>query len=186
MKINSESTYEPLLENQCSHITIRCSKTSDRGYDMEHFISNTNSVDVLRQVKSSIKAEQVFCSIVTQMKFMKQFKDQSALKTVHKENYETSYHRNTAAGNLRRIRAGESDELLILMTVECLMETEEHDKSAENALRNIEASDEQGQQWLASAISWHELRTRHLQKAKHLLREKIGTVLWNKGAALAE
>lgn len=148
----------------------------------------TSSAKVMRHVELSIQAEQVFCSIVTEMKFMPQFANDPNLATVHRENYETSYHRNTAAGNLQRLLAlsGQPNEMLILMTVECFIETHEHDKIAEQALLNIKATRPDDEKWLAAAQKWHRRRKRQLGLAASTLRAAIGRELWEKGAALAE
>lgn len=142
--------------------------------------------DVLSQVEQSIKAEQVFCSIVTQMKYLPQFTGQAALNKVHRENYETSYHRNTAAGNLERLVFGESDELLILMTVECFIEARQHDKTAAASLEKIVATSSEDQQWIIVATEWHKRRRQYLKSAARLLSTLIGPELWNKGASLVE
>lgn len=141
---------------------------------------------VQSHLESSIKAEQIFCSIVTEMTFLPQMKDSAGLKTVHKENYETSYHRNTGAGNLQRLIDGQADELLILMTVECLIETHQHDKTAEKALEKIEVSDEGVKSWVEAAKQWHTRRKQALRQAAKSLHAIIGPELWAKGAALAE
>ncbi|GMA59569.1 hypothetical protein NZD89_08565 [Alicyclobacillus fastidiosus] len=147
---------------------------------------HTGYADVLNLVEQSIKAEQVFCSIVTQMKYLPQFKGQTALNIVHRENYETSYHRNTAAGNLERLVTGESDELLILMTVECFIETRQHDKIAGTSLGNIVVTSSEDQQWIIVATEWHKQRRQYLKSAARVLRTLIGPELWNKGASMVE
>ncbi|MDB5085451.1 MAG: hypothetical protein JWN30_2337 [Bacilli bacterium] len=143
---------------------------------------------VLQHVERSIHFEQVFCSIVTEMKYMAPFQNQAGLQRVHKENYETSYHRNTAAGNLKRLTAGAgaSATQLILMTVECFLEAQEHDQNAEQALGSMTASNPQEQSWLDAAQEWHLKRKEELQIAAQILRESIPADLWNQGAALTE
>lgn len=143
---------------------------------------------VLQHVDMSIQAEQVFCSIVTEMKFMPNFQDQAALATVHKENYETSYHRNTAAGNLRRLisQGGPSQEQLILMTVECFIEARGHDKTAESALQSIVTSSPQDESWVHAAAKWHKRRKMELKRAARLLKATIPANLWEKGVSMAE
>ncbi len=143
-------------------------------------------VDVLGHVERSIKAEQMFCSIATQMTFLPQFRYQAELKNVHRENYETSYHRNTAAGNLRRLLTGEFDEMLVLMTVECLIESRKHDKIAETSLGKIVVTDPENSKWVVTAEKWHRLRKRHLKYAAESLRAMIGPEIWAKGALLVE
>ncbi|SFU71568.1 hypothetical protein [Alicyclobacillus macrosporangiidus] len=48
---------------------------------------------VLHYVERSIHAEQIFCSIVTEMKFMPAFKDDPHLTEVHRQNYEKFYRK---------------------------------------------------------------------------------------------
>lgn len=142
--------------------------------------------EVLRLVKCSMKAEQYFCSIVTQMTYLPQFKHQQPLDIVHKENYETSYHRNTAIGNLRRLLDGDMDELVILMTVECIIEAARHDAKAKAALAELSAGDEEGQMWLGRAEKWQGYRSNYLARARSMLRGVIGPQSWAKGKALAQ
>ncbi len=152
--------------------------TGDGKMDASHAVW----ASVLRHVRLSIQAEQVFCSIVTEMKFLPQFSYQDALKTVHKENYETSYHRNTAAGNLRRlIKTRTVDEMLILMTVECFIETLEHDRKAETALREITVADPVDEKWLIAAQKWHMRRKQQLKHAAETLYAAIRTGIVEKG-----
>ena len=139
-----------------------------------------------KHLKASIEAEQVFCSIVTEMKFMPQFADDPNLRTVHRENYETSYHRNTAAGNLRRLLRGETAEMLILMTVECFIESREHDRKSGEALDGIQSTGPHDEKWLESAKYWHAKRKQQLKHARNVLYNMIGPDVWQKGAALAE
>lgn len=143
---------------------------------------------VLHYVERSIHAEQIFCSIVTEMKFMPAFKDDPHLAEVHRQNYETSYHRNTAAGNLRRLLAGAgpSDEMLVLMTIECFVEAREHDKRAEQALTSIRAGSAADERWIQAAEKWHFRRRHALRRAKRLLKQAVPPETWAKGVALAE
>ena len=99
---------------------------------------------ILKHVKASIHAEQVFCSITTEMKMFPQFARQPLLRELHRENYETSYHRNTAAGNLIRLQvidpSNDSFIRLVLMTVECFIEAKEHDRKAYDFTQAIRGS----------------------------------------------
>jgi hypothetical protein len=155
----------------------------------QQFFNHTEFINVLGHIEESIHAEQVFCSIATQMTFLPQFKDQTDLETIHKENYETSYHRNTAAGNLARLVTGETDEMLILMTVECFVEAKNHDKAAGAALeelKNDNTLDPNDDIWLDGAKIWHRRRKRALRHAAETLHIIIGSELWAKGAKMAE
>ena len=142
---------------------------------------------VLQHLEHSIKAEQIFCSYVTQMKFLPQFKENAALSYVHRENYETSYHRNTAAGNLQRmLELSERDEMLVLMTIECFVETRAHDKKAESALIQIPSFTAKDEVLLTEAKRWHQIRKRQLTLAARALYTSVGPEVWQKGVTLAE
>jgi hypothetical protein len=156
---------------------------------MNHYASLYPALStVLDHVNASIHAEQVFCSITTEMKFIPSFKDQPPLAVVHRENYETSYHMNTAAGNLHRLltHGNHSDEMLILMTIECFIEAREHERKAEQALDDLQAPSESDQHWLEAAHKWHRRRRRQLRRAARVLRAAVGPDVWQQGAVLAD
>ncbi|WAH37820.1 hypothetical protein [Alicyclobacillus dauci] len=142
--------------------------------------------EVLHYLNLSIRAEQIFCSIVTQMLYIPQFQNQTSLKTVHRENYQTSYHRNTAAGNLIRLEGGDAQKILVLMTIECFVEVRKHDKVAEAGLRQITASSAEDKSLLAVAFEWHSMRKRYLRAAARTLRSTVGADVWQEGVQLAE
>jgi hypothetical protein len=145
---------------------------------------------VYRRVCASIHAEQVFCSITTEMKYLPDFAELPELKTLHKQNYETSYHKNTAAGNLLRLMKGvnlhEQEKMLILMTVECFIEATGHQAIAEQALTSISTPVEEHTRYLEAAAHWHDLRKYWLRKAQKTLRRAIPPEWWTEGEALAE
>lgn len=145
---------------------------------------------VYRRICASIHAEQVFCSITTEMKYMPGFAKLPELATIHKQNYETSYHMNTATGNLLRLMMGaktlEQEKLLVLMTVECFIEAMAHLATAEQALTSISAPDTESAKYLEAAAHWHDLRKYWLRKANRTLRKAIPPEWWSEGEALAE
>lgn len=145
---------------------------------------------VYRRICASIHAEQVFCSITTEMKYMPEFMNIPELATVHRENYETSYHKNTAAGNLLRLMMGaktpEQEKLLVLMTVECLIEATHHHATAEQALTSMNASSGESTRYLEASAHWHDLRKYWLRKAQRTLRRAIPPEWWQEGQSLAE
>lgn len=143
-------------------------------------------VHVKNELMESVHAEQVFCSIVTEMKRMPQFQHQPALANLHRQNYETSYHRNTAVGHLSRLQAGEPSVALILMTVECLAEAARHDKSAQAALDQIQAATPDDQVWLRAAANWHARRSWWGRRTAASLQANVSPDLWEQGLALAE
>lgn len=143
-------------------------------------------VHVKNELMESVYAEQVFCSIVTEMKLMPQFQNQPALAGIHRENYETSYHRNTAVGNLSRLQAGEANVTLVLMTVECLAEAARHDNSAESSLGQMHAATPDDQVWLRAAANWHARRSWWVRRAAASLQASVGPELWEQGLSLAQ
>ncbi|WP_026960995.1 hypothetical protein [Alicyclobacillus herbarius] len=143
-----------------------------------------------RRIQSAIYAEQVFCSITTEMKFLPGFENQLELRSLHRENYETSYHLNTAAGNLARILAGAHDRhqerQLILMTVECFIEAREHMDKAEGYLGRLKPGNAKERVWLRAAGHWHQERVRWLNQAMRRLKTSIPESVWQEGVSLVE
>ncbi|GMA51221.1 hypothetical protein GCM10025857_25780 [Alicyclobacillus contaminans] len=143
---------------------------------------------VLGHLEASIYAEQVFCSVVTEMETLPMFQDQPLVASIHRENYETSYHRNTAAGHLQRSLAnsGVNIHQLMVLTVECLYETRAHDLKAETYLRQLDQiNHEDAAGWMAAAVKWHRRRKRQLNLAARTLHSVLPSPLWAEGARRA-
>lgn len=133
-------------------------------------------------------AEQVFCSLTTEMQYLPAFKNNPELQKLHKENYETSYHQNTAAGNLQRLMVGakthEQEKILVLITVKCMLEAKNHQSKAEDALKSLSAPQEH-QAWLDAAHHWHHMRHRWLKAATKELRAAIPPKWWSEAEAIS-
>lgn len=147
--------------------------------------------EVLRPLSVSIYGEQVFCSITTEMKWLPPFRDDADLTALHRENYETSYHRNTAAGNLTRLiwqqaQARTPSKRLVLVTVECLLEAREHDRRAAQHLQALAQRADGHRSWTDAALRWHEHRTQWLRRAMRTLRRGIPADWWEEGKAWME
>ncbi|MBX5436614.1 MAG: hypothetical protein IRZ33_05280 [Alicyclobacillaceae bacterium] len=145
---------------------------------------------VLKYLKASIYAEQVFCSVTTEMRFFPAFAEQPAFRELHAENYETSYHRNTAAGNLIRLTHAEPEytepnRRLVVTTIACCSQSREHDRRAEQALAALTASSAEERAFLDLAGKWHEHRKYWLKRAMRLLRAGVPAELWQQGVAKA-
>lgn len=146
---------------------------------------------VLHELRRSIYAEQVFCSITTEMEHIPDFAKQPALAELHKQNYETSYHRNTACGNLIRMHyaPGETspeEQRLLLQTIDCFYEARYHDKQAEAAFLKLTASNEETNGWLELAGKWHEQRKLWLKSAAMTLRNLVPKSIWEEGKSQAK
>jgi|GEM_PF-5766725 len=144
--------------------------------------------NVFQKLSACIYAEQVFCSLTTEMKFLPAFQDSSILKNIHTQNYETSYHQNTAAGNLQRLMMGattaEQEKMLALVTVACMTEAKRHQNQAEAYLRQM-TSDASDSQWLDAIRHWHQMRYHWLKVARSSLKGSISPQWWSQGEALA-
>ncbi len=146
---------------------------------------------ILQHLRHSIRAEQIFCSLTTEMKWLPTLANQPELAAVHKQNYETSYHMNTAAGNLLRLNRGwtwtdEDQTRLVVMTVECLLEAYAHLKQAAAAMSRLIAADPQATRLLQAARHWHKQRKYWLRQATHLLRKTVTPNVWEQGVHLVE
>ncbi|WP_067933848.1 hypothetical protein [Alicyclobacillus kakegawensis] len=143
-----------------------------------------------RRVQSTLYAEQVFCSITSEMNYLPNFARQPVLRSLHAENYESSYHLNTAAGNLVRILAGahsqRQQQRLVLMTVECFIEAREHMDKAAGYLRQLETTDKRDKAWIYAAWHWHEQRVHWLTKAMRRLQASVPESVWQAGVGLVK
>lgn len=145
--------------------------------------------DPLRDLRRSLYAEQIFCSLTSEMRAFPAFAEQPALDELHKENYETSYHRNTACGHLTRLyfappAAVEEFDRLTVMAIACVYNSRKHDKLAQAQFEALVASDPVDQAWLQLAMCWHLERKRWLKVAAADVRALVSPDLWAQGKAI--
>lgn len=143
-------------------------------------------VHVKNELLESVHSEQAFCSLVAEMLYMPTFQHQPALAELHRKNFETSHRRNTVAGNLARLQAGEEHEALVFMTIEYLVKTAMHDTASTALLAQLTADTPDDQVWLRAAAHWHESRQLWTRRAAATLKANIAADLWEHGLALAE
>ncbi|QQE78155.1 hypothetical protein [Alicyclobacillus sp. SO9] len=142
---------------------------------------------VFQNMSHCIYAEQVFCSLTTEMKYLPAFKDNPHLQALHKENYETSYHQNTAAGNLQRLMVGaktrEQEKVLVVVAARCMLEAKKHQAKADEALKTISVPQEHVA-WLDASRHWQHMRHRWLKLAMKDLRSAVPPKWWSEAEAM--
>lgn len=79
----------------------------------------------------------------------------------------------------------EQTKMLALLTVECLVESANHQQRAEAILRQFD-TDAAHRQWLDAARHWHHMRKYWLKAATQTLRGGIPQKWWTEGKAMAE
>ncbi|WP_156807361.1 hypothetical protein [Effusibacillus pohliae] len=135
---------------------------------------------VLAHLQNSLYALEVQCSLSTQMELNPETKALPGLRDVDKHNYESSYHRTTAIGCLRRILAGERHPDVMGIMIRCMLEAEEHDVETGRAMDRMlrSATTRTAEQWVRTAKRWQEQQLVHLREAIVLARSLVGESMW--------
>ncbi|MDI3256829.1 MAG: hypothetical protein QJR01_03725 [Kyrpidia sp.] len=122
----------------------------------------------------------VLCSVSTQMKLLTITKDLPGLEELHRENYETGYHRLTAKGSIRRILAGDHHPTVVGIAVQCMHKAAEHDRRAADAIQRMMAAQvhEDARRWITSVQAWQERTATELQVAMTRTRQSVGESFW--------
>ncbi|MCY0870367.1 MAG: hypothetical protein OWT27_07230 [Firmicutes bacterium] len=120
---------------------------------------------VFNELQESVYAQQVLCSITVDMATRDVFARQTACMTLHRENYETTFHRTVAAGHLSRLQAGEDAAELVQAATSALRLAALHDARGHRALKALTAPTPDTETWLLAAANWHQRREYWLRRA---------------------
>lgn len=135
--------------------------------------------DVLRHFEQSMYALEIQCSFATQMKLIEETKKLPGLPELHKQNYESSYHRTTALGCLYRILSGERHPHVFGIMIRCMIESEEHDEASANAIRQMEQyAQGTAERWVQLTRHWHTHQMNTLKQAMRITRSLVGEQMW--------
>ncbi|MBX6395160.1 MAG: hypothetical protein IRY98_05475 [Alicyclobacillaceae bacterium] len=135
---------------------------------------------ILDHLSASQYALTILCSVSTQMKLLPATKDLPGLNDLHRENYETGYHRLTAEGCVRRILAGDDHPTVVGISIHCMMKAAEHDRRAREAIDRMRSAQthEEARRWITSVQAWQERAAAELQVALTRAREAVGEACW--------
>ncbi|MDI3326981.1 MAG: hypothetical protein QJR06_00340 [Alicyclobacillaceae bacterium] len=135
---------------------------------------------ILDHLRTSQYALAVLCSVSTQMKLLPAAAELPGLADLHRENYETGYHRLTAEGCVRRILAGDDHPTVVGIALRCMAEAAEHDRRARDAIGRMAAAagNDEARRWVTAVQAWQERTSAELQIALTRAREVVGEACW--------
>lgn len=140
----------------------------------------------LGELKRSIYAEQVFCSVASQMAGISAFHAQESFQLIYKLCIDTCFHRNLACGHLIRLQhTAPGDEqaaqVVAQMAVRSLYLTRHFDKQAEGLLGQVNEQHLAKKSWLALLWKWHEQRRNWLQYTMKTCKTGMPKAIWSAG-----
>ena len=138
-------------------------------------------VSVHTELQKSIAAEEIICSIGSQMIWIPATQSLSGLSEVNQENCKTSLHRITAAGCLKRMAQGDWHETLLAILVHSLYNARQHDQLRRgHTQRCWQSASSSLRPSIENWMSWLRLAEDHLQQTMVLAQQLVGTRRWSK------
>ena len=146
-----------------------------------HMISNTllsmyggltmRQTDTIRQMaealSNSLYAEEMVCSMASQLHYIPETAQLSGLKETHDELIPASYHRVTAVGTGHRILQGDNAPTLWNVIEYCIREAQEKDAAVMVGLNKMfAAAPEAYRGFVNQIIEWQKYKERTFQIAK--------------------
>jgi hypothetical protein len=125
---------------------------------------------VLQLLNQSLYAEEMVCSMSTQLFVIPATADLKGNAEMHNSLVPASYHRVTAAGSATRLQNGETHETIIRILVSCINNGLKRDQEVTKWLPVMrdDAPDE-FKPFLENIISWQQQAVQSLTSAKQLL-----------------
>ena len=128
---------------------------------------------VLGLIQQSLYAEQMVCSMSTQLFVIPETKDLEGNPEMHEHLEEAAYHRVTAAGSTTRLQLGEYHESIIIILNECVQKSLEHDKDVRKWLDIMkDNAPENYKQFLQQIIVWQEQTNYYLKMAQSVITQQ--------------
>ncbi len=140
----------------------------------------------LGELKRSIYADQVFCSVASEMVSMDPFCTFAPFHHIHKLCWNTSFYRNSACGHLIRLhfipRADEKEAaVLTRQVVYCLYQARYFDGQAGDSFDQIQTNEETGREWIDLAMGWQRERRTWLNRTAKTIRILVPEEIWKSG-----
>ncbi len=126
---------------------------------------------VLSLLQQSLYAEEMVCSMSTQLFHIPKTKDLKGNREMHNHLVPASYHRVTAVGSAHRLSNGEEHETIVKTMTTCIMNAENQDKKVRDGLKIMEenASPEY-KTFIKLIIQWQKQAESYLSQAKAALK----------------
>ncbi len=154
---------------------------------MGEFVMHPLWNEALGQLKRSIYAQQVFCSVITEMRRLEPFSG-NTFSQIYKLSFETSFYRNNACGHIIRLhytRQVEEVEAcrVALMVVECIYQAKHFDRQISYLLEqhDAEGMDEDVKKWVGLSVLWHRESINWLSQSAKTVKTLMPKEIWVAG-----
>jgi hypothetical protein len=126
---------------------------------------------VLNSLLRSLHAEEMVCSMSSELYHIPQTQNLKGNNEMHNELVPASYHRISASGSARRLLNGEQQQSLIDTLVACIINAENRDKKVREGLIVMEENAAPDYKpFIKLIIQWQEQAESSLKQAKDSLR----------------
>lgn len=139
---------------------------------LNHYIFRQNWTAVLQLLDQSLFAEEMVCSMSTQLFVIPATANLKGNAEMHNSLVPASYHRVTAVGSAIRLQNGETHETIIQILVSCVNNALKKDLEVTRWLPIMrEDAPDTFKPFLENIISWQQQAVQSLTSAKELLKQ---------------
>jgi hypothetical protein len=125
---------------------------------------------VMNLLQQSLFAEEMVCSMSSELFHIPQTKDLKGNNEMHSHLVPASYHRLTALGSARRLNNGEQRQSIIDTLTACILNAEAQDKKVREGLLVMEAdATPEFKPFIKIIIRWQDQVEAYLKQAKESL-----------------
>lgn len=139
---------------------------------LNSYIFRQDWTPVLQLLNQSLYAEEMVCSMSTQLFVIPATEDLKGNAEMHNHLVPASYHRVTAVGSAIRLQNGETHETIIRVLVSCVNNALKKDQEVMKWLPIMrDDAPEEFKPFLENIISWQQQAEQRLTSAKQLLKQ---------------
>ncbi|UOE53362.1 hypothetical protein [Cytobacillus oceanisediminis] len=126
--------------------------------------------DILTLLQQSLYAEEMVCSMSSELFHIPETKDLKGNAEMHNHLVPASYHRVTAVGCAHRLVNGEKRQSIIDTMAACIMNAENQDKKVREGLKTMEENaGPEYKAFISLIIRWQGQAENYLSQAKDAL-----------------
>lgn len=127
--------------------------------------------DILTLLQQSLYAEEMVCSMSSELFHIPETKDLKGNAEMHNHLVPASYHRVTAVGCAHRLVNGEHRQSIIDTMAACIVNAENQDKKVREGLKTMEENaGPEYKAFISLIIRWQDQAENYLSQAKEALR----------------
>ncbi|WP_188623645.1 hypothetical protein [Caldalkalibacillus thermarum] len=128
---------------------------------------------VYHHLQNSLFAEQMVCSMSTQLFFIPRTQDLEGNIEMHNHLVPASYHRITAAGSAYRLQSDEHHESIVETLVSCINNAKQEDKGVREGLQIMrEAAPVDVKPFIDAIIGWQDQAEQTLALAEKMVQQR--------------